>query len=176
MIMGMFFFLIIFIVVLFGFRITQYMVTAAYVEDALAASNLASAVIDLKEYGKNHTVCIQDPEKAFLLYREALCHNLGTDEALQTTNSELLAADVTILEFIIYNIRDEQVEIYVLDGKGRMKEYRVAQKGEVYTPDHVKVETATIYSRVGFYVNGLMEQLIYAEKEKSIDIVRYEGE
>ena len=50
-VVGMMLFLILLIAILFSFKVSQYMVTAAGVEDALAASNLASAVIDLEEYG-----------------------------------------------------------------------------------------------------------------------------
>ena len=40
----------------------------------------------------------------------------------------------------------------------------------------VKVEGTTIYSKVGFWVEGLMEQQIYAQKEKSVDIKRCDSE
>lgn len=172
MVAGMFYLLMFMVIVLFCFRITQYMITSAYVEDALAASNLASAVIDLKEYGKSHVICIQDPEQAFILYREALCHNLQLDEYLNTTNSELLASQVSIEEYIVYNVAEEQVDIYVLDESGQICKYETGRIGEVYTPDSVCVQSTTIYSRVAFCVNGLFEQSIFAKKEQSVDIVR----
>lgn len=175
-VVGMFFLVILSVLVIFGFRMVQYMVTAAYVEDALAASNLASAIIDLEEYGKSHIIKIPDPENAYALYREAVCHNLHLDEELNTTNTEVLADKVTILEYSIYNVREEDIEIYILDGNGRLQDQRTGIIGETYTADGTKVETTSVYSRVGFYVNGLLGQKIYAEKEKSVDIVRCESE
>lgn len=175
-IVGMFYLLIVFIIVLFAFRMMQYTITSAVVEDALAASNLASAVVDVEEYGKSHTIYIQDPESAFLLYREALCHNLQLDEYLHTTNTEILASRVTIEEYIVYNVFGDFVEIYVMDESGQIQEYGTGKTAEVFTPDHVPVETTTIYSRVAFEVKGLWNQTISAKKEKSIDIVRCEGE
>lgn len=175
-IMGMFYLLIVFIIVLFAFRMTQYMIISAVVEDALAASNLASAVIDVEEYGKSHTISIQDPENAFLLYREALCHNLKLDEYLNTTNAEILASKVNIEEYIVYNVSGDLVEIYVIDESGQIQECGTGKTSEVFTPDHVPVESTTIYSRVTFGVKGLWNQIIPAMKEKSIDIVRCEGE
>ncbi len=176
MIMGLFYVLMILVVILFGFRITQYMLISATVEDALAASNLASAVIDIKEFGKSHTIQIQDPENAFLLYREALCHNLHLDEYLNTTNQELLASKVTIEEYIVYNVSDALAEIYILDESGQIRRYETATVGQVFTPDGVCVETTTIYSRIAFQVKGFFDQKIAANKEKSVDIVRCEIE
>lgn len=173
---GMFLFLILIVTILFGFRITQYMVTAASVEDALAASNLASAIIDLEEYGKTHAILIPESEPAFWCYREALCHNLGLDEFLHTTNKALLSSQVEIKQYIIYNVRGDLVEIHVLDGNGRVQSQQEGKKGEVFTPDNICVNTTTIYSKIGFWVEGLMGQEIYAEKEKSIDITRCESE
>lgn len=175
-IMGMFYLLMVFIIILFAFRMMQYMITSTIVEDALAASNLASAVIDVEEYGKSHTISIQDPESAFLLYREALCHNLKLDEYLNTTNAEILVSKVDIEEYIVYNVSGDLVEIYVIDESGQIQEYGTGRTSEVFTPDHVPVESTTIYSRVTFGVKGLWNQIIPAMKEKSIDIVRCEGE
>lgn len=173
---GMFYVLMVLVVVLFGFRVTQYVITSAVVEDALAASNLASAVIDIKEYGKNHEVYIQDPEGAFLLYREALCHNLQLDEYLNTTNADVLASKVSIEEYTVYNVSGDLVEIYVMDESGQIQEYGTGTVGQTYTPDGVMIETTTVYSRIAFLVKGLLEQTIPARKEKSIDIVRCESE
>ncbi len=173
---GMFYVLMVLVVVLFGFRMTQYVITSAVVEDALAASNLASAVIDLKEYGKNHTVYIRDPEEAFLLYREALCHNLELDEYLNTTNVDILASKVSIEEYTVYNVAGGLVEIFVMDESGLVQEYRTGSVGQILTPDGVLVESTTVYSRISFRVKGLLEQTLPARKEKSIDIVRCESE
>ncbi len=174
--MGMLLFLVILAAVLFGLVITRYMVTAAGVEDALAASNLASAVIDLEEYGRSHTICIPDTEKAFQTFKEALCCNLELDSFLNTSNRDFLSAPVEIKEYIIYNVRDQAVDILVLDGEGRLQTQETGIRGNVFTPDNICVETTTIYSRVGFWVEGLMGQELYAEKEKSIDITRCDSE
>lgn len=173
---SMFLFTVLLITILFGFRVSQYMVTSAGVEDALAASNLASAIIDLEEYGKSHIICVEDPEAAFWRYREALMVNLGLDNYLNTTNREFLASKVDILQYIVYNVRGNHISICTLDGKGKMQSQTTGRKGNVFTPDGVQVETTTIYSKIGFWVNGLLEQEIYAEKEKSIDIMRCDSE
>lgn len=172
----MMFFLILVLAIFFGFRVTQYMITAAGVEDALAASNLASALIDVEEYGKSHKILIKDANRAFATYRDALCVNLKTDAFLQTTNQNFLVGQVEIMEYIIYNVADEQVFVQKLNGDGEILEEYAANVGSVYTPDGVCVESTTIYSRIGFGVEGLRGQRIDARKDKSIDIVRCEIE
>ena len=46
--------------VAFALQIRQYISLKTYTEDALAASNLASAVIDIQEYGVNHNLIIKE--------------------------------------------------------------------------------------------------------------------
>lgn len=173
---GAMFFLILVLTIFFGFRITQYMITAAGVEDALAASNLASAVIDLEEYGKTHEIFIADEDKSFQIFREALICNLKLDENLNTTNKNFLTGQVLIKEYRIYNVRNENVEVLVLNGLGEKMSYTLGKVGEITTPDHKCVESTTVYSKIAYQVEGLAGQTISGEKEKSIDIVRCDSE
>lgn len=173
---GMFLVLIVLVVILFGFKTAQFMVTSAYVEDALVASNLASAVIDLQEYGKSHQIIINDPIKAYERFKVALCHNLQLDEFLYPTENSLLESELQISEYRIYNVRGEEVEVYVINGNGTVQEQYIGKSGEITTPDGVCVTSATIYSKVNFEVQGIGGQSIQAKKEKSVDIVRCENE
>ncbi len=173
---SMFQFYILLLVVLFGFHITRYMIISAEVEDALAASNLASAVVDLEEYGKNHRIHIPDEEAAFWKYREALVVNLQLDENLNTTRKEFFASPISIMQYIIYNVDGELVEIAVMDGKGQLQRKEKGRLGTTFTPNGVKVETTGIYSRIGYEAEGLMGQPVWAEKEKYVDITRYDSE
>lgn len=152
------------------------MITAAGVEDALAASNLASAVIDLEEYGKSHDVFIEDAGKAFHIFRESLICNLRLDEDLNTTNKDFMLGKVSIKEYRVYNVRNGYVEIWILNGLGEIISYSFEQVGNVVTPDNVYVESTTIYSKIGYQVEGLAGQTLVGEKEKSIDIVRCDSE
>ena len=173
---GMMFFLILVVTLFFGFRMTQYMITAAGVEDALAASNLASAVIDLEEYGKSNFICISNEERAFDIFRESLISNLKLDEELNTTNRNFLIGQVYIEEYRIYNVRKEQVDILIFNNGGEVISRTIGEKGKVWTPDNALVETTTIYSRITFKVEGLGGQELCGEKEKSIDIARCDSE
>ncbi len=173
---GMMFFCILILTIFFGFRMTQYMITAAGVEDALAASNLASAVIDVEEYGRTHRLGIADGEKAFQIYRDALQSNMRLDEELYSSNNEFVLGQVEIKEYIVYNVYGEEVDIQIFDGNGALTFATIGRKGDVFTPDRICVENTTIYSRIGFHVPGLAGHTIAGEKEKSIDIARWSSE
>lgn len=174
MVASMFFFLMVLIVAVFQFKLYTIMTAGAYVEDALAASNLASALIDIKEYGRSHVVRIEDTQRAFQVYRDALYCNLALDEEGYSAKEELLEGKVWIREYIVYNVLEGEVQITAYDGEGNCLRQESSQPGSVRTPDGTLVEHTAVYSRVGFRVMGLMGRGIDAEKEKSVDIVRYE--
>lgn len=173
---GMMLFCILVVTIFFAFRMTQYMITAAGVEDALAASNLASAVIDVEEYGKTHQIRIADGERAFQIYRDALQSNMKLDQELYSTNNDFVLGQVQIKEYIVYNVCGEEVAIQAYDGNGVLVLEVLGRKGEIFTPDRICVENTTIYSRIGFQVPGLAGHTITGEKEKSIDIARWNSD
>ncbi len=171
---SMFLFLTVLIVAVFQFKVYTLMTAGAYVEDALAASNLASALIDVREYGRSHRIRIEDTQEAFRVYRDALHCNLALDGEGYSSREELLTGRVWIREYIVYNVLDGEVRIDAYDGEGNCLRQETAPPGSVWTPDGILVEHTTVYSRVGFQVMGLMGQRLDAEKQKSVDIVRYE--
>lgn len=173
---GMMFLLIIVLSAIFGFRTIQYMVISAEVEDALTVSNLASAIIDIEEYGKSHNIHIRDSERAFSMYYDALCSNLKLDTQLNTTNKDLLVGRVEIKEYILYNRRNGEIETIVMNQEGKIISCSLGQVGSVYTPNQVCIENTSVYSRIGFYVEGFAGKKIYGEKEKCIDIARWNFE
>ena len=69
---GLFLLLFLSILLCMQLQIALYRESAMYMEDALALSGLASAVIDVEEYGITQKVRITDPEGAY----ERYCHAL----------------------------------------------------------------------------------------------------
>lgn len=172
---AMFFFLMVLLAAAFQFKSYTYMAAGAYVEDALAEADLASALIDVEEYGRTHCIRIADTRKAFEIYRDALYYNLALDEAGYSRKAELLTGKVQIKEYIVYNVLEQEIQITCYDGQGNCLRQESAAPGTVRTPDGIPVEHTTIYSCVGFQVMGLQGKIIEAEKEKSVDIARYES-
>lgn len=174
-VIAMFLFLMALIVVLFQFKTYVYMVAGAYVEDALAASALASALIDVEEYGRSHDIRIADTRNAFWIYRDALYYNLALDEDGFSEKEELLTGKVRLERYIVYNVSGEEIQITSYDGEGNCLGMETALPGTIRTPDDVPVEHTTIYSCVNFQVKGMLDGIINARKEKSVDIVRCEN-
>lgn len=154
-------------------QVNLYMAASGFMEDALAASNLASAVIDIREYGLSHMIQISDPEQAYSVYKEALKENLQLDDEWQGSNTDLISGTVRIEEYIVYNVREEDITVYSFetDGRCNIREER-GGVGTVRTPDGTIVEATSVYSRIGFPVNGVLGVTIYARKDNTVDIVR----
>lgn len=169
-------FLLVFLTLLLAvhMQLLQFFSTSIYMEDALAASNLASAIIDIQEYGRSHAIRIASPEDAFKCYQEALKINLNLDEAWESENKELISGPVEIKQYIVYNVKDEDIEISSFGADGNYSYTEKGGLGTVMTPDGVMVESTSVYSRIGFPVNGILGVGVYAEKEKSVDVVSNE--
>ena len=169
---GLFAVFLVTLVMFFCLKVSHFMIAGAYVEDALAASNLASALIDIEEYGKSYTLRIKDPQSAYEIYKEALAVNLALDENEISSQTELLKGQIKILSYMVYNVEGNRIDIFSLSESGTMQLLSSEEVGTIHTPDGISVETTTIYSKISFGVKGLGKQYIYAEKEKSVDVKR----
>ena len=148
-----------------------FMATSTYMEDALAASNLASAVIDVREYGITHIVKIKSPKEAFELYREALKQNLSLDDNWESEQKDLIYGQVKILKYEIYNVEKNHITIYSYGAEGEDVRMIPNGLGSVYTPDGILVESTSVYSKIGFPVKGIFGVVIDSRKDKTVDVV-----
>lgn len=169
-IMGLFFLVILMLVMYTCLQMAAWSFTAEYLEDALAASNLASAVIDLEEYGKTRKVCLKDEQGAFEIYRETLRANLGLDEQWECKNKQIISGPVEIVAYILYNVEGQRVEIIRMNGRGEVMERREEPLGYAKAPDGTMVEGTGIYSELQFPVNGILGVSVEAHKGKLVDI------
>lgn len=152
-------------------QLLLYQTVGGYVEDALAASNLASAVIDLEEYGLSHQIIIAEPEEAFHRYQTALKGNLNLGENWECRSPSMIAGVVEIRKYIIYNVREKDVDIYTYNGESGSWIWEKERLGEVYSPDGIRIESTSIYSEIEFPVEIIKEIKTQARKGKLVDIV-----
>ncbi len=167
-------YLLLFLTIILSAQIQMgfFMTAGTFMEDALAASNLASAVIDVQEYGISHTLQIAVPDDAYAIYRDALKVNLGLDENWEHGNKSLISGPITIQEYAIYNVKKQDVTIHVFSGNGGYSAWMVKDGlGKVETPDGTIVKSTSIYSRISFPIKGVLGMSVYADKEKTVDIV-----
>ena len=170
---GMFMTLFLVLVLMTQMQCAIFRASALYLEDALAASNLASAVIDMREYGISHTVNIISPKEAYAKYICALKENLQLDENWECANQSLISGKVTVENYTIYNVDEETVSACMVmpDGSLRTEEGTV---GKMAAPNGISIEQPGIYSELSFPVKGLFGISIQAHKGKLVDIVAQE--
>lgn len=166
---GLFFLLFLAILLSAQLQVEIYRSTSLYLEDALAASNLASAVIDIEEYGISHTVRITDPQEAYNRYVQAVKKNLNLDENWECPNKALISGPVSVERYIIYNVEETVVHVYELDA-GRVRMWN-GTPGYVSAPNGVAVEATGIYSELSFPVEGLFGVTVQARKGKLADVM-----
>ncbi len=171
---GMFFVIVLALLAASQLQIMSFRTTARYMEDALAASNLASAIMDPAAYGRGEGLRIP-PQKAYALYQQALKNNLSLNDAWECENAGLVGGPVEILEYTVYNLSGQDVFITTYGREGERTERIADGKGRIRTPDGCMVERPCVYSRIGFWVEGSWGIRVYACKEKTVDIMA-EGE
>lgn len=167
---GSFFLLFLMLLLCAQIQLDAYRASGLYLEDALAASNLASAVIDIEEYGISHTIRIADASEAYGRYRAAVKENLALDDNWQCSNPSLIAGMVTIEEYIVYNVENDKVTILHISKDGSIHTSQ-GTLGDVTAPNGIVVEATGIYSEISFPVKGMFGITVQAHKGKLADIV-----
>lgn len=154
------------------------------VEDGLMASTLASAVIDIEEFGKTNTLKVRDD--AYSIFEKSLKENLRLETVngfLEPRNTSVIAGPVIIEEYIVYNVKgNDIIEIRYINGV-RPSEYKTISNGlgTQKTPNGKLIETATVYSKISLnvrnqYLNNFLnkddrkDEEIRVYKERSVDI------
>lgn len=170
---GLFFLLFLAILLCAEMQLELYQTTSLYLEDALAASNLASAVIDLEEYGISHKVRITDAREAYKRYTDAVRTNLQLNENWECVNTALISGKVKVADYIIYNVEKDKILITSVTENGQVR-MGVGMPGRVQAPNGVPVEKTGIYSEITYPVKGIFGISVEAHKGKLVDIVAEE--
>ena len=167
---GLFFILFLGILLCASLQLESFRSSARYLEDALAASNLASAVIDVEEYGRTHKVRIADTQKAYERYRTAVKGNLNLNEAWECPNRGLISGPVQVMNYTVYNVSGNDVEISRFDENGLLTQWQETL-GNAEAPNGKIIENTGVYSEIKYRVNGMLGLEEEARKGKLVDIV-----
>lgn len=155
-------------------QVALFRCSSQYLEDALAASNLAAAVIDVEEYGTTHMIKLEDCETVYQRFRSALRENLNLDDNWECPNKGLISGAVTVERFIVYEVNDREVLVLENDLNGVVSESR-GVLGEVCAPNGKQIESTGIYSAISCPVKGLFSLEARAYKSQLVDIIRCEN-
>lgn len=166
---GLFFCLFLFVLLVVLMELFRYHTSVLYLEDALAASGLAAAVVDLEEYGISHTIRIRDGEESYRKYVQALQDNLCLDEHWNSGKEQLIAGNVRMERFIIYTVNEQECYSRERDGAGHWH-LRQAPKEGMYAPNGQAVEETAIYGEVSFEVQGMWGIRLRAQKGILVDV------
>ena len=169
-VIGLFMVLFLGIVLCTQLQLRSYHATSLYLEDALAASNLASAVIDLEEYGISHVIQIDSAVAAYERYCDAIMGNLQLDENWEADNKQLISGRVQVENYTIYNVYENVVEVYSVDSDGEVTSWQ-GLLGAVKAPNNLEIEATSVYSEISFPVEGMLGVSTRAHKGKLVDIV-----
>lgn len=170
---GLFFLLFLGILLCATLQVNLFQSSSDYLEDALALSNLASAVIDVEEYGISHRLVISDPYQAYGRYREAVKGNLNLDENWQCPAARLISGPVRIVNYTVYSVSGNDVTVSSFDESGRMIQWTEAL-GSAVAPNGITIESTGVYSEIAYQVEGFLGVMAEAHKGKLVDIVANE--
>lgn len=151
-------------------QIFAYRASSLYLEDALAASNLASAVVNLEEYGRSHVLLVESPEEAYERFCSAVYENLHLDENWEGSNKALISGKVKVESYIIYNVKNDIVTVDQVVGDGGAHQWQ-GSLGTVAAPNGIVIESTSIYSELSFPVDSFFGITVNARKGKLVDIV-----
>lgn len=166
------FFLLLLAVFLRSFQqIEAYRAAALYLEDALALSNLASALVDVEEYGISHRILVENPDEAYARYKWAVKGNLNLDDAWIGHEGGFITGTVRLINYTIYNVYDDTVIIYQYDGIGPVAQWQ-EKLGEAAAPDGRRIEATSVYSEIAFRLKSFPGIEVEARKGKLVDVVR----
>ncbi len=163
--------LLLFLLVIIGYEMqkSRLEATADYADNALVLSNLASALIDVGEYGRSHSLIITDADAAFEIYQRALKANMELDDAW-CSHTQAASGAVQIVDYIIYNVKGSDVEVIRMGRSPAV--YTVSGGlGTVAAPNGQTIASTSVYSRITFPVEGIWGLRTDAVREKLVDVV-----
>lgn len=170
-----FWFLILLMVVLYAcFQLEIYRYTSRHLEDALTASVLAAAVIDVETYGRTHEVRIDSPELAYERFQKALRSNLNLREDLEPNQNPGLTGGVQILNFSVINVREGKTQVYCYQN-GEHFYHLYETQGNYIAPNQIPVESTAVYGEIICGSFGLFGVELPIQKKRLVDIVNSDG-
>lgn len=172
----MFFMLIMILVFSYQIYLSEIIQAGRNVEDALAASELAAAVIDIKEFGRTGNVMFSEKEAVYASFLYHLRNNLQMDGEGRSKLSVLAAGPITVEDFRIYEVKGDVITEYQFDQSGRLIQKRDWTNEKVSTPNGTEIINTSLYGRCRFFVKGMNDTVIMGEKEKTVDIKMEEKE
>ena len=161
-IFGLFSLMFVLVLMVSVLKIASYKAASDRLEDSLAG--LAASLIDIRQYGTDHSIIISDMEDAFAKYRETLEINLGLTNGA-SSGSSYIEGPVSIDVFRIYNVSGTGGTETAVSDEG-VRQISEGVLGEMKAPNGQIVEKTGIYSERSFLLKSSLGKNIRAHKSK----------
>ncbi len=170
-VLGLFALTFIMAAMVFVIQLCAFRANSDAIEDALAASGLAAALVDVERYGIDHTLLISDPDNSYQKYVEALNVNLAA-EGSSFRRKRAIEGPVKIEQFRIYNVEGDKVSEIYMDDSGRWKK-KEGKLGIMEAPNGQVIQNTGIYGEIAFDLRGIMGLVFSTKKSKLVDVKSY---
>ncbi len=170
-VLGLFALTFIMAAMVFVIQLCAFRANSDAIEDALAASGLAAALVDVERYGIDHTLLISDPDNSYQKYVEALNVNLAA-EGSSFRQKRAIEGPVKIEQFRIYNVEGNKVSEIYMDDSGRWKK-KEGKLGIMEAPNGQVIQNTGIYGEIAFDLRGIMGLVFSTKKSKLVDVKSY---
>ncbi len=167
---GLFMLLFLAIYLFAALKTEHFRVASVYLEDALTASNLASAIVDIEEFGISNTIRISDVDGAYEIYLDAVKGNLNLNDEWIAAEDGIVSGKVGVKRYVIYNVDGEKVQQINFDENG-LKTESTGLLGTIIAPNNIKIESTSVYSEISFMVEIFPGKYVEAHKGSLVDVV-----
>ena len=167
---GLFFLMFLGVLLCALLQVEIFRSSSRFLEDALALSNLASALVDVEEYGISNILVIADPKEAYERYKTAVKENLNLDENWESPAAGIISGPVSIINYTVYNVNGSEVEVSSFDQSGLLTQWKETL-GSAAAPNGLLIESTGVYSEITYRVEGLFGFSDDARKGKLVDVV-----
>lgn len=174
------------LVIMYQVQINAFKSSSQGIEDAIVDAALASAIPDIKEYGKSGNLSLYSATKessdgsqtgkhmeqleySWKMFVTALSAELDLDENMVPQNKELYGEKIVINDYRIYNVLDDKVYIWQRSGNNIVLTGS-AKVGTINAPNGIPITKTSVYVDISSKIRGFFSVTIHANKKKLVAI------
>ena len=174
------------LVIMYQVQINAFKSSSQGLEDAIVDAALASAIPDIKEYGKSGNLSlysvtkestdgaqtgrhIEKLEYSWQMFIEALSAELDLNDDMVPQNQELYGEKIIVNDYRIYNVLNNKVYVWQRSGNSIILTGS-ASIGTINAPNGIPITKTSVYVDISSRISGLFNVTIDANKKKLVAI------
>lgn len=124
------------------------------IHDDLTLSLMASAIIDIEEFGLSNNIIIKDIDESYNIFLETLRYNMNLDDLYYSKTNDFITGPIIIEQYYIYNVKNDIVTIYKYDQSGFSSSSGIL--GEIKDPKGNPIVETSIFGKIKFPISLFM--------------------